>query len=125
MKSNPLPWLLILTILGLSWWARSQLVEHEELAFFCGGGEQTLQCKIRLLIVKIFYNNGIGFFALFLGLLSVITRSGFIGLVVGVVGIACLVLHAVENTASVEFAAVGFLLGVLTLARSQFDEYRA
>ena len=124
MKFNPLPWLLILAILALSWWAKSQLIERQELAFFCGGGGQTLQCKMRWLIVIIFHSASIGFFALFLGLLSVITQSGFIGLMAGVVGVACLLLHGGEN-AAVEFASLGFLLGVLTLARAQFDEYRA
>jgi len=123
MKFNPFSWLLILIILALSWWAKSQLIEQQELAFFCQGGGQTLACKMRWLIVSIFHNSGIGFFVLFFGLLSAITRSGFIGLLVGVVGVACLLLHGGDN-ASVDFASLGFLLGVLTLARAQFDEYR-
>ncbi len=123
MKFNPLPWLLILAILALSWWAKSQLIERQELAFFCGGGGQTLQCKMRWLIVMIFHSGSIGFFALFLGLLSAITLSGFIGLLAGVIGVACLLLHGGDN-AAVDFASLGFLLGVLTLARAQFDDYR-
>ena len=124
MKFNPLPWLLISAILALSWWAKIQLIEQQELAFFCQGGGQTLPCKIRWLIVTIFHNSGIGFFVLFFGLLSAITRSGFIGLLAGVIGVACLLLHGGDN-AAVDFASLGFLLGVLTLARAQFDEYRA
>ncbi len=59
---------------------------------------------------------GLGYFALFLGLLSAITRSGFIGLLAGMAG---LILCCWD------YAAGGFLLGVLTLARAQFDDYRA
>ncbi|MCX7114004.1 MAG: hypothetical protein NTX45_28830 [Proteobacteria bacterium] len=119
MKFNPLPWLLILAILCLSWWARSQLLEEQELAFFCQGGGQSLPCKLRGLIAKMFFQNGVGYFALFLGLVSAITRSGFMGLLAGIVGMASLILHD-----ALDFAAFGFLLGVLTLARAQFDEYR-
>ena len=123
MKFNPFPWLLILAILGLSWWAKSQLIEEQELAFFCQGGGQSLPCKMRGFIAKIFIQNGVGYFALFLGLVSAITRSGFMGLLAGIVGMASLILHGGDH-AALDFAAFGFLLGVLTLARAQFDEYR-
>ncbi len=119
MKFNPLPWLLILATLGLSGWLRSQLIEQNELAFFCADGGQTLECKVRWLVEKSFNHLGLGYFALFLGLLSAITRSGLIGLLAGIVGMAGLMLYCWD------YAAVGFLLGVLTLARAQFDDYRA
>ena len=119
MKFNPLPWLLILAALGLSWWARSQLMEQSELGFFCAGGGQTLACKARWLVEKSFSHLGLGYFALFLGLLSAITRSGLVGMLAGMVGMAGLMLYCWD------FAAVGFLLGVLTLARTQFDDYQA
>ncbi len=124
MKFNPVPWLLILAVLSLSWWARSHFIERQELAFFCEGGAQTLECKTRWLIVKIFYGNGTGYFILFLGLMAAATRSGLVGLAVGVAGVAGLLLHGGDH-ANVDYAAVGFLLGVLTLARAQFDDYRA
>ena len=119
MKFNPFPWLFILFSLALSLWVRSQLIEQSELGFFCDGGGQTGLCKIRWLIVQSFNTQGLGYFALFLGLLATLTRSAFIGLLAGMVGVSGLVLY------SWDFAAVGFLLGVLTLARAQFDEYRA
>jgi hypothetical protein len=120
MKYNPLPWLLILAILSLSWWARRQLIEEQQLAFFCESGGQTLACRTHSLIAKIFYdNNAMGYLSLFLGALSVISRSGFIGQCAGMIGIAALVLH------NGEYAAAGFLLGVLTLARTQFEKRRA
>ncbi len=119
MKFNPFPWLLILVSLLLSLWARSQLIEQNELGFFCDGGGQTGLCKLRWLIVQSFNTLGLGYFALFLGVLSTLTRSAFIGLLAGIVGVSGLVLYCWD------YSAVGFLLGVLTLARAQFDDYRA
>jgi len=124
MKFNPFPWLLILAILSLSLWARSQLIEKEELAFFCQAGGQTIPCKMRWLIVKIFHNSSIAYFALFMGLLSAVSRSGFIGLLAGIIGMAGLILHGGGDIAAPDLDATGFLLGVLTLARTQFNEYR-
>ncbi len=118
MKFNILPWLSILAVLALSLWVRSNLIEINELSFFCDGGGQTLQCKIRSLIVLSFNHLGLGYLALFLGTLAAVTRSGFVGLLASMVGMAGLILYCWD------FAAVGFLLGVLTLARSQLGEYR-
>jgi hypothetical protein len=120
MKLKPLPWLLILIMLCVSWWARRQLIEEQQLAFFCEAGGQTLACQAHRYLVLIFYNNDImGYFTLLLGAIAVIARSGLIGLWAGIIGIASLILH------NGEYAAVGFLLGILTLARAQFDEGRA
>jgi hypothetical protein len=120
MKLNPLPWLLILIILCVSWWARRQLIEEQQLAFFCEGGGQSLACEAHRWLVSIFYNsNAMGYVSLLLGGLAVLTRSGRLGLLTGVIGIVSLVLH------NAEYAAIGFLLGALTLARSQFDASRA
>lgn len=124
MKFNPFPWLLILTILGLSWWARNHFVEAQEVAIFCQEGGQGFPCKLRELVEKIFIQSGIGYFVLLLGLVSTVTRSGLVGLLAGIVGVASLILHG-GNHAALDSAALGFLLGVLTLAREQFDEYRA
>jgi len=119
MKFNPLPWAAILAVLALTLWVRSQLIEQNELGFFCDGGGGTLTCKIRWLIVQSFNHFGLGYFGLFLGLLAVVTRSGFVGLWAGIVSMAGLLLY------NWDYAAVGFLLGVLTLARAQLDDYRA
>jgi len=118
MKFNPFPWVAILFMLALSLWARSQLIEQNELGFFCDGGGQTLTCKIRWLVLQSFSHFGFGYFGLFLGLLATVTRSGFVGLLAGLVSMAGLVLY------NWDYAAVGFLLGVLTLARAQLDDYR-
>ena len=118
MKFNPFPWLLILASLALSIWIRNQLIEQKELAFFCAGGGHTIECKVRWMIEKSFKHLGLGYFALFLGTLSTITRSGFVGLLACMVGMAGLILYCWD------YAAVGFLLGALTLTRAQFDDYR-
>ncbi len=118
MKFNPFPWLLILASLAFSLWLRYSLIEQNELAFFCDGGGQTALCKFRWLVVQSFHTQGLGYFALFLGVLSAATRSAFLGISAGIVGMAGLILYTWD------YAAIGFLLGVLTLARSQFDEYR-
>jgi hypothetical protein len=118
MKFNPFPWLAIAALLGLALWARAALVEPAEFGFFCDGGGQAFACHVRWLIVQSFNSLGLGYFALFLGLLSVLTRSDWVGLSAALVGVAGLVLYCWD------YSAVGFLLGVLTLARAQFDDYR-
>lgn len=119
MKFNPLPWLAILTMLALSLWVRTDLIEQAELGFYCDGGGMTLTCKIRWLIVQSFNHYGFGYFGLFLGLLAVITRSGLVGLLASLVSMAGLVFYNWDP------AGAGFLLGALTLARAQLDDYRA
>jgi hypothetical protein len=118
MKFNPFPWLFILAALGLSLWVRFELIEQNELGFFCDGGGRTFQCHIRWFIVRSFNTYGLGYFGLFLGLLATVTRSGFMGFLAGIVGMAGLVLYTWD------YSAVGFLLGVLTLARAQLNDYR-
>lgn len=119
MKFNPLPWLTILAALALALWLRGHWIEQDELGFFCDGGGKTLTCKIRWLIVQTFNHMGLGYFALFLGGLAVATRSAEVGCLAGIFGVAGLVLY------NWDYSAPGFLLGVLTLARAQFDERRA
>ncbi|MDD4915386.1 MAG: hypothetical protein PHW13_10180 [Methylococcales bacterium] len=120
MKLKSLPWLLILFTLCLAWWARRHLIEEQQLAFFCEAGGQTLACRLHSLIVVIFYNsNAMGYFTLCLGAVAALTRSDHLSLWAGIVGIASLVLHNGES------AAIGFLLGVLTLARTQVETGRA
>lgn len=118
MRFNPVPWLLVVVSFGLSLWARFGLIEQRELGFFCDGGGRTPICDVRWLIVQTFNHYGSGYLALFLGLLAAITRSGFVGCLAAVVGAAGLVLYTWD------FAAIGFLLGILTLARSQLSDYR-
>lgn len=118
MKSNIFPWLLILAVLGFSLWARYSLVERNELAFFCEGGGGGWLCSLRWLIVQSFNTYGLGYFGLFLGVLATVTRSQGVGLMAGMVGMAGLVLYTWD------YSALGFLLGVLVLARAQLENGR-
>jgi hypothetical protein len=119
MKFNLFPWLAIFATLVVSFWIRIDLIEQLELSFFCDGGGQTFLCKIRWLAVQAFHTAGLGYFALFFGVLAMFTRSAMVGFWAGIVGMAGLILY------SWDFSAVGFLLGVLALARAQLDDYRA
>jgi hypothetical protein len=118
MKFNIFPWLLILASLGFSLWARYSLVEQNELGFFCEGGGATGLCSLRWFIVQSFHTYSLGYFGLFLGLLATVTRSGLMGLMAGMAGVAGLVLYTWD------YSALGFLLGVLALARAQFEDCR-
>lgn len=118
MKSSFLPWLLILASLALALWVRYSLVEQAEFGFFCEGGGASWLCPVRWAIVQSFHSYGLGYFALFLGLLATLTRSASVALGAGVVGMMGLVLY------NWDYAALGFTLGVLALARAQFEESR-
>jgi hypothetical protein len=119
MKFNPLPWLSILAALALALWARGHLIEQQDFGFFCDGGGQAFLCKVRWLVVQSFNHLGLGYFALFFGGLAALTRSAALALIAAIIGMCGLILY------SWDYSAVGFLLGVLTLARAQFDDYRA
>lgn len=118
MRLNALSWISLLAVLALALWVRANWIEQESFGFFCDGGGQTLVCKLRWLTVLSFNQLGLGYVALFLGVLAALTRSGQVGLVAAWFGMAGLVLYCWD------YAAVGFLLGVLTLARVQFNECR-
>lgn len=118
MKSNLLPWLLILASLILSLWVRYSLVEQPEFGFFCEGGGASWLCPVRWAIVQSFHSYGLGYLALFLGGLATLTRSASVALGAGAVGMMGLVLY------NWDYSALGFILGVLALARAQFEDYR-
>jgi len=120
MKFNPLPWLFILLLLALSFWARRHLMEEQHLVFFCEAGGVSLACKTHWLLEKVFYASyAVGYVTLLLGGLALLARSSLLGQGAALIGSAGLVLN---NT---EYAAIGFLLGLLVLARAQLEQYRA
>jgi hypothetical protein len=107
---------LLISILVLSWCARRYWIEEQYLAFFCEGGGKAFACIVHRQIIEIFYtNNSVGYFALFLGGLAVFTRHALSGFLAAVLGIVALIFN------NGEYAAVGLLLGVLTLARAQVE----
>lgn len=117
MKFYPLPWILILTMFGLCSWFRLTLVEPAEVGFFCDHGGQSFECQLRFIIILVF-THGLGYAALFSGLVALVTRCGVAGFLAAWLGAAGLILYAWD------YAAVAFLLGSLTLARAQFNHYR-
>ena len=120
MKFNPLPWLCILLLLSVGFWARRHLMEEDQLAFFCEAGGVSLACKTHWLLAKVFYESyAVGYLSLLLGGLALLARSSVLGQCAALIGSAGLVLN------NAEYAAVGFLLGVLVLARTQLEQYRA
>ena len=95
-------------------------MEEQQLAFFCEAGGVSLACKTHWLLAKVFYESyAVGYASLLLGGLALLARSGLLGQGAALIGGAGLVLN------NAEYAAVGFLLGILVLARAQLEEYRA
>lgn len=117
MKFNSLPWILIAATFGLCAWSRFTLVEPAELGFFCDSGGHSIECQVRWIVIQVF-SHGLGYVALFLGLLALLTRSGFAGFMATLAGAAGLVLYNWDHS------AVAFLLGAMTLARAQCNHYR-
>ena len=107
---------LSLTVLMLGIWARFQLIEAKDLGFYCVSGGVGPLCTLRGLLVQAFDSFGLGYAAVFLGFLGTLTRSEPIAFLAVNVGILGLLLY------NWDYAALGFLLGVLVLARSFFGE---
>lgn len=120
MKFNPFPWLCVVALLAVSFWARGHLVENSELGFACQESAQTALCKARWLSTVFMAYPGTSYLVLFLGVLATITRSDHISFLACALGVVGLVVYAKNE----EAVGLGFLLGVLTLARAQLDEYR-
>ena len=118
LKFNPYPWLCILALLAVSFWVRITLIENSELGFICAENPRTLECVTRWTFMSFIHYKGTSYFVLFLGVLAALTRSGPLGFLTGAIGAVGLIVYAKDH------AAVGFLLGVLTLARAQFEEHR-
>ena len=123
MKLNMLPWILMLLVLVLAWWLRILYIEPQELAIICESGVTDLACTLRKSLTGIFYDNAVGSVVLGLGVLALVLRSGYWALLAIVLGMAGMVIHGGKH-AGVEYNALGFLLGILTLARTQFQNRR-
>lgn len=124
MKRFLRPWLGMLLILVLCWWARSVLMEGQQVAFFCQDGGKALVCTLRSGIERVFYSNPLCYLILALGTAAILTRRALIAELTIYLGIAALMLHNSGEHQAAEFTATGFLLSVLTLLRLQFSQYR-
>lgn len=123
MKFNPYPWLCMAVLMAVSFWVRGTLIESSEIGFVCAETPGTLQCRIRWLFMVFIHYKEPNFFVLFLGLLAAATRSGLLGFLTVAIGAVGLVVFS-KDYVSKDYIAVGFLLGALTLARAQLEEYR-
>jgi len=91
--------------------ARYLWIEPFEYGEFCRANEATLACRLRAALIASFAFNGIGYAALLVGALSLFIRRFGLALAGACLGVAGLVLYCYD------YAAIGFLLSVLTLAR--------
>jgi hypothetical protein len=123
MKFNPLPWLLIFTVFIAAWWLRIAYIEPQELAIICESDQNDLPCYLRKLLTGVFYDNVVGYLVLALGIAAQRSRSAHLALLAGLIGMAGMVIHGGKH-AGVEFNSVGFVLGVLTLARTELQKRR-
>ena len=118
-----LPWLGIASVMGLAMAARYGLIEPAEVAHLCDSGAGPWWCGVRRLVILSFAHHALGHGALIVGLVATLLRRRLLALAAALLGAAGLVLYEFD------FSAVGFLLGVLALARGgnleTSDEYRA
>jgi len=98
-------------VLGLALLARHLWIEPVEMGEACRVADAPWWCDLRTMLVMTFRFNGLGYAALIFGVLSLFIRRISLALAGASFGVAGLVLYCYD------FAAVGLLLSVLTLAR--------
>lgn len=91
---------------------RFLIVEPEEMAHLCSAAAAPWWCTMRAVIVAAFATDALAIAAVASGLLAIVTHRSGAALAAACLGVAGLVLYAVEA------GAIGFLLGLLALARS-------
>lgn len=90
---------------------RYAIIEHTELAHLCESAGAPSWCMLRTAAVALLTTAAPGIAALVAGIVATLTRSSTWGLVAACLGVAGLLLYAVET------GAAAFLLGLLVLAR--------
>ena len=90
---------------------RFQLVEPEGIAHLCSATAAPRWCTLRALAVAAFATNALAVAAVVAGAIAIATRWSGAALAAACLGVAGLVLYAVEA------GAIGFLLGLIALAR--------
>lgn len=91
--------------------ARYQWIEPAAVGELCRALDAPFSCRMRQWLIFSFAHNGLGYAAFVVGALALVTRRTALALLGASLGAAGLVLYCYD------FAAVGFLLSVLTLAR--------
>lgn len=97
---------------------RYQLVQPAAIAHACDAGGGPWWCALRSLVIATFSTYGLGYVAIVAALLALWRRSARFALAAAAFGIAGLVLYCYEA------GAVGFLVGLLVLARAAAGQQR-
>lgn len=118
MQRYALPWLVMLVLFAISFWVRVTLIENSELGFICAEDGKNLRCATRWAFMSFIHYKATSYLVLFFGVLAAATRSATVAFATVALGAVGLIVYAKD------YAAVGFLLAVLTLARAQFEECR-
>ena len=92
---------------------RFYVVEPEEMAHLCGAAGAPWWCAVRAAVIAAFATHALGVAAVAAGGIAIATRWSGAALAAACLGVAGLVLYAVEA------GAIGFLLGALALARAR------
>lgn len=103
---------IVAAVLAAALLARYAWIEPAHIGYLCNAADGPWWCTLRRALIFSFASNGLGYASLILGALALCSRRGGIALLAVCVGLSGLVLYCYE------FAAVGLLLGALTLARS-------
>ena len=98
---------------------RFQVVEPEALAHLCGAAAAPWWCALRAAVIAAFATNALAIAAVAAGGIAIVTRRPAAALAAACLGVAGLVLYAVEA------GAIGFLLGVLALVRARHRQDHA
>jgi hypothetical protein len=101
----------IVAALAVAAVVRFQIVEPEATAHLCGAAAAPWWCALRATVIAVFASNALAIAAVVAGGIAIVTRRAGAALAAACLGVAGLVLYAVEA------GAIGFLLGALALAR--------
>jgi hypothetical protein len=106
-----MPWLAALLALAVATALRRWLIEPPAIAHLCDPAPWAGWCAPRMLLIRSFLDQQIGWLALAAGVAATVMRHRGVAQVALIAGCAGLVLYSYEP------AAVGGLLGALVLAR--------
>ena len=119
------PWLSAALICALTVYVRSELIQPPEVAQICDAAGATLWlqladasliCKVRAAFIVSYAWFGLGYAAIILSALTLLTRNGFVAWLALCVGAMGLVLYCFEP------AAVSLAIGAVVLAGVQSRE---
>ncbi|HEY9381452.1 MAG TPA: hypothetical protein VIQ01_09425 [Burkholderiales bacterium] len=101
----------IAVVLVLALIARHFWIEPVAIGDLCRTGGAPFSCTLRQALIMSFAFNGLGYASVVVGVIALFVRRKGIAILGGSLGAAGLVLYCYD------FAVIGFLLSVLTLAR--------